>query len=159
MRSHKASAIGLFAFLLICYFRFELGSKITATSVGTWYQHLNKAPFNPPDGSFSPVWIVLYFLMALAGWRVWRLGDSGRARLALGFFAVQLALNMGWSALFFGYQQVGLALAEMLLLLATVIVTTVLFWRIDRFAGMLLAPYALWLVFATVLTAYIWRLN
>lgn len=150
---------GLIAFLVICYFRFKVGSLVTATSVGTWYQGLHKAPFNPPDKVFSPVWIILYFLMAVAGWRVWRIGNSAAERLALAVFAAQLALNMLWSVLFFGYQRIDLALAEMLVLLATVIVATVLFWRIDRPAGVLLAPYALWLVFATILTVYIWRLN
>jgi tryptophan-rich sensory protein len=75
------------------------------------------------------------------------------------FFAVQLGLNMAWSVLFFGYQRVGLALAEMIVLLLTVMATTVLFWRIDRLSGLLLAPYLLWLGFATVLTTFIWRLN
>ncbi len=159
MRSRKANAIGLAVFLAVCYVRFEIGKKVTATSVGTWYQALHKAPFNPPDRVFAPVWIVLYFLMAVAGWRVWRVGDSRSGRVALGSFAVQLALNMLWSVLFFGYQRVGFALAEMLVLLAIVLLTTVLFWRIDRVAGALLAPYAAWLVFATILTVCIWRLN
>ena len=159
MRSQKASALGLAVFLLICFVRFEVGSVVTASSVGTWYASLNKAPFNPPDGSFSPVWIVLYFMMAVSGWRVWRHGDSRAERVALGFFAAQLALNMVWSVLFFGYRKIDFALAEMLVLLLTAITTSVLFWRIDRTAGVLMAPYVLWLGFATVLTTYIWRLN
>jgi len=76
MRSQKANAVGLVAFLAICYFRFEIGSMVTATSAGTWYQSLHKALFNPPDRYFSPAWIAMYFLMAIAGWRVWRTGDS-----------------------------------------------------------------------------------
>ena len=107
----------------------------------------------------SPVWIVLYFLMAIAGWRVWRMGDSRAERVALMFFAAQLALNMVWSVLFFGYQRIDLALAEMIILLLTVIATTVLFWRLDRLAAILMAPYLLWLGFASVVTASIWRLN
>jgi len=62
MRSPKANAIGLATFLSICFLRFEAGSWVTATSVGTWYRSLHKASFNPPDGYFSPVWIILYFL-------------------------------------------------------------------------------------------------
>ena len=159
MRSQKASAVGLVAFLAICYLRFEIGSMVTATSVGTWYLSLHKASFNPPDGYFSPVWIVLYFLMAIAGWRVWRNGDSRGERIALAFFAAQLALNMVWSVLFFGYQRIDLALAEMIVLLLIVIATTILFWRLDRLAGILMAPCLLWLGFATLLTASIWKLN
>jgi tryptophan-rich sensory protein len=159
MRTQKASAIGLATFLAVCFLRFEIGSWITATSVDTWYRSLRKASFNPPEGYFSPVWVVLYFLMAVAGWRIWRNGDTRAERVALVLFAVQLALNMLWSVLFFGHQRIDLALAEMLVLLVTVMVTTVLFWRIDRLAGILLVPYLLWLGFATVLTASIWKLN
>ena len=159
MRSPKANGIGLATFLSVCFLRFEVGSWVTATSVGTWYRSLQKASFNPPEGYFSPVWIILYFLMAIAGWRIWSIGDSRVERVALVFFAVQLALNMVWSVLFFGYQKVGFALAEMIVLLLTVMATTVLFWRIDRLSGLLLTPYLLWLGFATVLTAFIWRLN
>jgi tryptophan-rich sensory protein len=159
MRSTKANAIGLAIFLSVCFLRFEVGSWVTATSVTTWYRSLQKASFNPPEGYFSPVWIVLYFLMAIAGWRIWSIGNSRAERVALVFFAVQLGLNMAWSVLFFGYQRVGLALAEMIVLLLTVMATTVLFWRIDRLSGLLLAPYLLWLGFATVLTTFIWRLN
>jgi translocator protein len=159
MRSQRASAIGLIVFLTICYLRFEIGKKVTATTVGTWYQALHKASFNPPDSVFAPAWIILYFLMAVAGWRVWRHGSSREERYALVLFAVQLALNLVWSVLFFGFQRIDLALAEMLVLLLIVTSTTMLFWRIDRLAGILLAPYVLWLGFATVLTSFIWILN
>ena len=159
MRSQKASAVALIAFLAIFYFRFKIGSFVTANSVGDWYQSLYKAPFNPPNGAFSPVWIVLYFLMAISGWLVWRHGKSLAIRIALSLFALQLTMNLGWSLLFFGIKRIDLALAEMMLLLLVVIANTILFWRIDRLAGALLVPYALWLVFAIVLTSYIWVLN
>jgi len=74
-------------------------------------------------------------------------------------FAIQLALNLAWSVLFFGYQQIGFALLEMTVLLATVILTGLYFSRIDRLAGLLFLPYAIWLVFALVLNAYIFVLN
>jgi tryptophan-rich sensory protein len=137
----------------------EVGSYVTATSVGTWYQALNKASFNPPDRVFTPVWIILYALMAIAGWRVWRHGNSRQAGVALGLFAIQLGLNFVWSVLFFGYQLVSLAFAEMLALFMTVLVMTWLFFRIDRLAAILMLPYLLWLVFATILTYYILVLN
>ena len=143
-------------FLAICFLRFELGKVVTDSSVGTWYQTLHKAPFNPRDGFFSPVWVALYFMMAVAGWRVWRLGSSRDERIALALFAFQLALNLGWSVLFFGLQRIDLALAEMLVLNLTVVATTIRFWKIDRIAAALLLPYMLWLGFATILVAYIW---
>jgi len=121
LRSHKASAVALVAFLIIFYFRFKLGSIVTATSVSDWYQSLHKAPFNPPNGAFSPVWMVLYFLMAISGWLVWRHGKSRAVWIALFLFGIQLAMNLGWSLLFFGMKRIDLALAEMILLLLVVI--------------------------------------
>ena len=159
MRTQRASAIGLAVFLLILFLRFETGKLVTDSSVATWYQALHKAPFNPPEGFFSPVWVVLYFLMAVAGWRVWRLGNARAVRIALLLFGVQLALNLGWSVLFFGFQRIDLALVEMAMLVVTVILTTQRFWYLDRLAGILLLPYLLWLGFATILLSSIWKLN
>jgi len=159
MKSNKASAVGLVVFLAIFYVRFEAGSLVTAISVGTWYHGLNKAPFNPPEGAFSPVWVILYFLMAVAGWLIWRHGRSRSVTHALCAFAVQLTLNFVWSVLFFGFQRIGIALAEMIVLLLTVVITVIMFWRIDYIAGMLIVPYLLWISFATVLTSYILILN
>ena len=136
-----------------------MGKLVTDSSVGTWYQGLHKAAFNPPEGFFSPVWVVLYFLIAVAGWRVWRLGNARAVRIALLLFGVQLALNLGWSVLFFGFQRIDLALVEMAMLVVTVILTTQRFWYLDRLAGILLLPYLLWLGFATILLWYIWKLN
>jgi benzodiazapine receptor len=72
---------------------------------------------------------------------------------------LQLALNLGWSVLFFGFRLIGTALIEIVLLLAAIIVTAVLFWRIDRPASVLLLPYIAWVGFATILNAALWRLN
>ena len=132
---------------------------VTASSVGTWYQTLNKASFNPPDWVFSPIWVLLYFMMAVAGWRIWTKNSAGAGRYALLLFSVQLALNLGWSVLFFGYQQVGIALLEMFVLIFTVTLTTLQFWAIDRNAGILLLPYGLWLLFAAVLNGFIFFMN
>lgn len=158
-RSQKASAIGLLIFLALCYGRFSIGKMVTSSSVGTWYQTLHKAPFNPPDWVFSPIWVILYFMMAIAGWRVWTRSSSVAGRNALFLFSVQLALNLGWSVLFFGYQHVGLALLEMFILIFTVILTTLHFWVIDKSAGALFAIYGVWLLFAAVLNGFILFLN
>ena len=135
-----------------------LGGWATAASVGTWYQALAKPAFNPPDWIFAPVWSALYLMIAIAGWRVWRRG-SGEARLALTVYAVQLALNLAWSFVFFGARLIGPALAVIVALLAAILANAFLFWRIDRAAGALLVPYAAWVSFAAVLNAALWRLN
>jgi len=152
--------IGLAAFLALCLLVSALGGMITATSVESWYPSLVKPFFNPPDWLFAPVWTVLYVLMAVAGWRVWR-SDAPRTgrRTALTVFALQLGLNLLWSALFFGDRRPDWALIEIVILLVVIIFNTVLFHRIDRVAGALFVPYVLWVGYATALNAAIWWLN
>lgn len=150
---------GLLAFLVICLGISVAGGAATASSVGTWYQTLQKPSFNPPNWLFAPVWTALYIMIAVAGWRVWRAHGLRGARAAMALFAVQLALNLAWSFLFFGYRMIGAALIEIILLLMAILVTTVLFWKRDRLAGMLFVPYAGWVAFATILNFALWRLN
>jgi benzodiazapine receptor len=170
---------GLAAFIAINVAVSALGGWATSSSVGTWYQALAKPAFNPPDWIFAPVWSALYLMIAVAGWRAWRRGaaqGSGAApdgrstapdargaarevRLALTAYAVQLALNLSWSFVFFGARLIGPALAVIAALLAAIIANAFLFWRLDRAAGALLAPYAAWVAFAALLNAALWRLN
>jgi benzodiazapine receptor len=97
--------------------------------------------------------------MGVAAWRVRRIRPGNATRKALALFAVQLGLNLLWSFLFFGLQRIGLALAEIAILLVAIVVNTVAFWRIDRVAGFLFALYAAWVAYATLLTASLWLLN
>ncbi len=158
-RSRARDYAGLAMFIVLNAAVSALGGWVTAGSVGTWYQALAKPPFNPPDWIFGPVWTALYVMIAIAGWRLWRRGPGQEVRLALTVYAVQLALNLAWSFVFFGARLIGAALAEIVVLLAAILATTVLFWRIDRVAGILLVPYAAWVGFATVLNAALWLLN
>lgn len=155
----KRGLAGLAAFVAICLGVSALGGWVTAGSVGSWYPTLAKPDFNPPSWVFAPVWTTLYLMIAVAGWRVWRLRDLAGAPAAMAAYALQLALNLGWSFLFFGGRMIGAALAEIVVLLAAILVNIALFRRIDRPAALLLLPYAAWVAFATVLNAAIWRLN
>jgi len=150
---------GLVVFLLVCLGVSAAGGAATASSVSTWYQALQKPPFNPPDWLFAPVWTALYVMMAIAGWRVWRADGLRGARAALALFGIQLALNLAWSFVFFGYRLLGAALLEIIVLLAAIVATTILFWRRDRLAGLLFIPYAGWVAFATILNFALWQLN
>ena len=152
----QALALGLFC--LTCFLAAGLGSLFTAASVGSWYAGLAKPGWNPPAWVFGPVWTALYAMMAVAGWLVWRRGGPG-AWTALQLFAVQLVLNVGWSAVFFGLQMPGLAFAEILALWIAIAATLRTSWRVSRPAGILLVPYLLWVSFAAVLNFAIWRLN
>ncbi|MHC5003330.1 MAG: TspO/MBR family protein [Planctomycetota bacterium] len=126
---------------------------------GEWYQSLRRPPLNPPNWLFGPVWSLLYLAIAVAAFLVWRSPDRSAVGLGLGLWAVQLVLNALWSYLFFGLRRPGLALIEIIVLLAVIIVTTVVFFSIRRPAGILFVPYALWVAFATYLNAGYWLLN
>jgi benzodiazapine receptor len=155
-RNRDLLALGVF--LVVCFAVSALGGAVTASSVGSWYQTLAKPSFNPPDWLFAPVWTLLYVMMAVAGWLVWRRGGPAR-RAALALFILQLALNLGWSLIFFGAQAIGAALVEIGVLWLAILATLIAFYRIDRRAGLLLAPYLAWVSFATLLTASLWMLN
>jgi translocator protein len=132
------------------------GGAATAHSVGDWYEGLDRAPWNPPGWVFGPAWTVLYVLMAVAAWLVGRHGlDDPAVRTALLVYGVQLALNLGWSLAFFGLRRPWLGLAVILLLLVAIAVTAIAFHRIVPVAGWLLAPYLVWVAFATTLNAWV----
>jgi tryptophan-rich sensory protein len=151
--------LGLAAFVVVCLAISALGGWATAKSVATWYATLNKPAFNPPNWVFAPVWTTLYPMIAVAGWRVWRARGFAGARSEMSVYALQLALNLAWSLVFFGARAVGAALVEIVALLAAIVVNVRLFRRIDRVAGVLLLPYAAWVSFATVLNAALWQMN
>jgi translocator protein len=126
---------------------------------GDWYLQLQKPPWTPPPFLFGPVWTIIYILMAVAAWLVWRRAGFGGARIALGLYLLQLVLNGVWPWLFFGLQRPGLAAAEIALLWLAVMLTGLSFFRHSVLASLLLIPYLLWLGMAVVLNVLIWRLN
>lgn len=136
-----------------------IGGLATARSLDSWYAGLNKPSFNPPNWLFAPVWTTLYILMAIAAWRIYLGPESRSRRAALALYGLQLALNLAWSLIFFGLRSPFPALLELALLLMAIVGTAVSFGRLDRPAGLLLVPYALWSAFAFVLNLEIWRLN
>lgn len=158
-RNRLIDLIGLAFFLAFCLGIGALGAAVVATSVDTWYADLIKPPFTPPDRVFGPIWTALYVLMAIAAWRVWRAADRDTRRGPLTLFALQLALTLGWTVVFFGLQKIGAALATIVVLDVGVAVTMLAFRPVDRWAGLLMLPYLAWVAFATVLNIAIWRLN
>ncbi len=151
--------LALVFFVGLCLLVGALGGWVTATSVSDWYPTLNKPSFNPPNWLFGPVWTALYVLMGIAAWRVWSTAWADRARGPLALFALQLALNLGWSVVFFGLRAPGPAVVVIVALEAAILATILAFRRIDGLAAALLVPYALWVAFATVLNVAVWRLN
>jgi translocator protein len=119
---------------------------------GAWYKSLSKPWWTPKDWMFPLAWTTLYICMAWAAMRVAQLsGADARSGQALGFWAVQIALNTLWTPVFFGLRRMRAALAIMTLLWVAVAATMVAFWQIDAVAGYLFAPYLLWVTIAGAL--------
>lgn len=136
-----------------------IGSLATASSVRTWYKTLVKPAWNPPSWVFGPVWITLYTLMGIAAYLVWKQRGVSGVKQALTIYGIHLVFNSLWSVLFFGLKNPGLAFVDIIILLALIIYVTVLFWKINIWAGMLFIPYILWVSFATYLNYTLWKLN
>lgn len=154
------SISALILFMGVVYAFAGAGGLVTASSVDDWYQALTKPALTPPDWIFPIVWNFLYFLMGLAAWLVWRAaGGIHKAGMAFALFALQLTLNFAWSVVFFGLRDPGLASLEIIALEAAAIATMLVFWRIDRMAGLLFLPYVVWTLFAVYLTFSVWLLN
>ncbi|MDH3629419.1 MAG: tryptophan-rich sensory protein [Acidobacteriota bacterium] len=135
------------------------GSLATASSIRDWYPFIEKPTWTPPDALFGPVWTVLYIMMGVSAWLVWRASTGTTRRTALLIFALQLGLNSLWSFIFFGFQQPGWAALEIVALWGAIVATMISFRRIRPMAAWLLLPYLLWVSFATALNISIWVLN
>ncbi|MEN9390449.1 MAG: hypothetical protein RLZZ283_549 [Candidatus Parcubacteria bacterium] len=149
----------LVACIAVCQLAGLIGTIFTLDAIPTWYAFLDKPSFSPPNWLFGPVWTALYTLMGVSLYLVWRTPTSGVRSLGLRWFGVQLVLNALWSILFFGLQNPLYGLVCIILMLASIVVTTRYFNRVSSLAAWLLAPYILWVSFATLLNASIWYLN
>lgn len=156
--SHSAlvQAGGLALSLLLVTAAASFGALFTP---GAWYAALEKPAFNPPNWVFGPVWTLLYAMMAVAAWLVWRQRGNVPVAWPLIAYTAQLVLNALWSWLFFGLNAMGVAFAGIFLLWMTIAIVVTLFWKISQAAGCLLLPYFAWVGFAAVLNFSLWRLN
>lgn len=137
-----------------------IGSIFTANAITTWYSTLIKPALNPPSWVFGPVWTILYALMGVAAFLVWKKGIARKeVKRALIVFAIQLGLNTLWSILFFGLQNPGVAFIEIVLLWFTILATIIAFTKVSKIAAALLVPYILWVSFASYLNFAIWMAN
>lgn len=150
--------LGLLLFLAVTALAAAIGSVASIQSAG-FYAALEKPAWAPPARVFGPVWTVLYILMAIAAWWVWRRVGLRAAQGPLALYLAQLALNALWTWLFFRRRSGAWALAEITVLWLVLLLTTVSFWRVRPAAGALLLPYCAWVTFAMALTAAVWRLN
>ena len=126
---------------------------------GEWYNSLRKPAWRPPQIAFPIVWTILYALIAIAGWRVWTTAPAEALPLAMTVYGIQLLLNAGWSALFFGLKRMRLAFIELSLLWVSIAALIAVFWPLDSLAAMLLLPYIAWVTAAGALNLSMMRLN
>ena len=137
-----------------------LGALVTNPAVSGWYQELDKPGFTPPSWVFGPVWTLLYLLMGISLYLVWKQGtDKEGVPTAMVLFGVHLALNFLWSAIFFGMKSPGAAFAEIILLWSMILLIIWKFSKIHKWSAYLLIPYILWVTYAAALNYSIWNLN
>ncbi len=151
-------ALGLVGWLLASFAAAAVGA-IASSNAGGFYQQLVQPAWAPPASWFGPVWTVLYALMAVAAWLVWRQGGFRHAGGALLLFVVQLAVNALWTWLFFSWRLGMLAFVEIILLWLLIVMTMVAFRRVNQTASILLLPYLLWVSFAAALNYALWQAN
>jgi len=146
--------------LLIPLFFGVLGGMITINAVKTWYPGIQKPSFNPPNWLFGPVWSTLFIIIGISAYLVWVKRDQIiHFPRTVAVYFIQLILNLAWSFLFFYNHLIGAALIEIIALLVVILINGIMFYKIDKTAGLLFIPYFLWVSFATFLTYNIFILN
>ncbi len=150
--------IGLVGWFVVTLAAASVGA-LTSVRAARFYGQLSQPSWAPPAWLFEPMWTVLYVLMAVAAWLVWRAHGFSGAGMALGLFFVQLVANALWSWLFFVLRRGALSMAEIVLLWLLILATILAFWPLHRLAAMLLLPYLAWVSVASALTWSLWRAN
>jgi len=152
----------IFKFITSLFVPLALGfiaGQYTSAAVPTWFASLNKPSFDPPGWIFGPVWTLIYILLGLSFFHIWIKPRIKERTVAKIIYLIQLALNFAWSFLFFYYQDIGLALIDIILLDIVVAIMLLKFHHLKPTAAYLNIPYFLWILFATVLNAAYYLLN
>ncbi len=151
-----SSWLALLGFIAACFLAAMTGAFFRP---GDWYERLKKPSWRPPNRLFGPVWTVLYVMIAVSGWLVWREAGFAGAALPQSVYGLQLILNAAWTPLFFGLHRPDLGFVDIALVWLSVVATIVLFVPIHVGAALLLMPYLAWVTFAAALNFAVWRLN
>lgn len=150
------SIIGFIFWLAVTFAAAMVGSRYMP---GEWYQQIAKPSWTPPDGVFAPVWTLLYSMMAISAWLVWKSKGFFKAIIALLAYLIQLILNALWSYIFFGLHDIHGAFLDIVALWIFILITIFLFWKHNKLASVLLIPYFLWVSFASVLNLTVASMN
>lgn len=151
--------IALIISIVIAQAAGAIGSIFTISSISTWYAGLIKPAFSPPNWLFGPTWFLLYTLMGIAAYLIWRKRQEKRIGPALWLYGVHLVLNALWSIIFFGLKNPGIAFVEIIFFWLAILTLIIIFSKVSRPAALLLLPYIAWVSFAAYLNLGIWQLN
>lgn len=147
----KSNIIKLILSLILPLSIGAFAGMFTSEAIPGWYATLNRPSFNPPNWIFGPVWTTLYILMGISFYMIWKQEKSKERDLALLFFFIQLALNFAWSFIFFYFNKIGFAFAEIVLLWLSIVLMMIRFYKIKPITAYINIPYLLWVSFASML--------
>ncbi len=146
--------------IFICESVGIISGVLSSDEIKTWFATLNKPTWNPPAYLFAPVWTILYLLMGISLWLIWKNKASEiDKRNQYLLFAIQLFFNFWWSVFFFNFHSTAFALVDIILMLVIILLTIISFSRYSKLAAWLLVPYIAWVSFALILNFSIWNLN
>ena len=132
----------------------------TMTDTTGWYQTLRQPSWNPPPPAFAIIWTIIFSLIALAGVTAWRAAPNSReSDTLIGLFALNGALNIGWSILFFQLRRPDWAIIELVALWLSIAGLVIACVRHSRLAALMLLPYLVWVTIAAVLNWQVIQLN
>jgi len=153
MHTKHKPTLSLFVWIIVLLAVSGMMGWLTNINTDSWYSQLTRSPLTPPGPVFGIVWPILYVMIAMSGWYLWKTKANSCIKT---LFITQLLLNWAWTPLFFHFHWVSLSVLCIVLLTVLVISLIILCVRDNRLASALLLPYALWLCFATYLNTYIW---
>ena len=152
----KNKYLSLIILLLVTFIAPMIGGYVTASFKEPWYSEIILPAFNPPSWVFAPVWSTLYFLMTIAIWNVWIISFNKKI---LKIYFLHLFFNSTWSLVFFGFHQIGLALINLIIILAFIIFLMKTYFNVNKISFYLMVPYFLWSSYALILNSSIFLLN
>lgn len=156
----KRDLVKLVTSIAVCLVIGSIGYIFTVESIQTWYPTIEKPAFAPPDSVLVPVWTILFVLMGIAAFLVWRQGLKRRGvTIALVIFSAQLIINVIWSVVFFGLRSSHYGMLVILALWVMILLSLIMFFKISRESGLFMLPYFIWVSYAAILNVAIWALQ
>ncbi|WGI18053.1 tryptophan-rich sensory protein [Methanonatronarchaeum sp. AMET-Sl] len=155
----KHPILSLVTAIVLCELTGISGSVFTAMGLEPWYQELTKPELTPPGSLISIIWIILFALMGIAIWLIWKKSTQQNVRTPVTLFIIQFIFNILWSAIFFGLQSLTGGMITITILWITILLTIISFYQIDKKAAILMTPYIIWVTIAAALNLSLLMLN